>query len=161
MKLALPAYGGAPLENELVARVSWFIHARWLVAAGLMVISAAAALWGAQTGALLLIAAAILGYNAVLQLGQRRLAGRATPAQWRLFAHLQILLDWCALAALSAATGGLESPLVLFFTVHVILAAMLLRRRECLAQTTVGVLLIAVMAHGSSPSSPIRIPQSS
>ena len=93
---------------------------------------------------------AILAYNVALARVNQWLSTRkGTAAEpWRLLAHLQIILDWVALSVLTTLTGGLESPLLLLYTLHVILAAILLPRRECLAQTTTGILLIAAMAQG-------------
>ena len=141
-----------PIDHELADRVGWFIQLRWLAGAAVLLGATAAWIGAAGTptvGGLYGVGAAILAYNALLVRRHRSLAGQSHVgvARWRLFAHMQVALDWVALTVLSALTGGLESPLILFFTLHVILAAMLLPRRECLIQTSLGLLPIAMMAH--------------
>lgn len=159
-----------PLDRELEVRLGWFIRLRWLAGAAVLLGSTVALLAGLQERPaiepLYAVGLAILGYNALLVCSHRWLADRAgaQPNLWHVFAHLQVALDWIALTVLSSLTGGLESPLLLFFTFHVILAAMLLPRWECLIQTTVAVLLIAGMAyryslgvHTHVPASPFAV----
>lgn len=152
-----------PLDRELEVRVGWFIQLRWLAGVGVLLGATGVWLVGLETWAvvpLYIVGGILLGYNGLLAWLHRRLAGQgvgagpgARPAsRWRIFAHLQVILDWITLTILSGLTGGLESPLILFFTFHVLLAAMLLPRRECLIQTSVALLLIIGMAYLCSPT---------
>lgn len=150
---------GVPLDNELIARVGWLIQLRWV--AGSAILTGAAIVALAHEGALpiALVGAAALAYNVLLARAHRRLVskGQAKAVHWRLFAHVQILLDWVALTILSGLTGGLESPLMLLYTMHVILAAMLLPRQQCLFQTTIGLFLIAELARAGLPGSSLHL----
>ncbi|MBI3944879.1 MAG: GAF domain-containing protein [Armatimonadetes bacterium] len=148
-----------PLDHELATRVGWFIQLRWLAGAAVLLGATLALLLGQpHAGSLYAVGAAILAYNAALTYVHRHVTPKGHHLlAWRhLFTHLQVALDWVALTILSALTGGLESPLLLFFTFHVILAAMLLPRWECLAETTVGLLLIAAMAYGRWQGAPLH-----
>lgn len=159
MKLLDPVTEDVPLEQELVVRVGWFIQLRWLMGLAVLLASVAALALGWGGTSLLPVGVSILAYNAAFMCAHRRLVGGtgAKAVHWRIFTHVQILLDWVALTILSGLTGGLESPFILAFTFHVLLAAMLLSRRECLAQTTAGLFLIAAMASAGLPGTPFRL----
>jgi len=157
MRLFLSNKNEVPLDRELEVRVGWFIRLRWLAGVGVWLGATGVWLTGLERSVvvpLYVVGGILLGYNALLTGLHRRLASQEQfqAARWRLFAHLQVALDWIALAVLSGFTGGLESPLILFFTFHVLLAAMLLPRRECLIQTSVALLLIVGMAHFCNPA---------
>ncbi len=49
--------------------------------------------------------------------------------------RLQVLLDWIALLIIVHLTGGVFSPLIFFFILHVIINAMIFRPRHCYVYT--------------------------
>ena len=124
-----------PIERELAASQSWLVKLRWIAGLGVIV-----AVWGAQTllkldlpsGPLYAIGVAILLYNAGFCWGlicrRRPLLGAQASAQ--LLARLQIVADWIAMALLIHFTGGIESPVLLYYFLHITLAAILLPARD-------------------------------
>jgi len=112
-----------PLENELHNRLRWFV---WLRAHAAVLASAAGVVaWRYDLGVsgvrVVLVAAAIAAYNVFFLFATRRDSLRPI-----LNAHLQITLDWIALIVLTHETGGVNSPVLMFFVFHVIFAALLI-----------------------------------
>jgi signal transduction histidine kinase len=138
-------------EQELVNSLGWLVTMRWF--AGLGVILAAfvasrafrlpvpeAALYG--TGLF------ILAYNAGLYwwLGQ---LGRTVPDSAladALFARVQIGLDWLAMTLLTALSGGIESPVIIFFLFHISIAALLLPHTKVFIQVALAPGLVTLVA---------------
>lgn len=121
-----------PLERELQERLDWFIRLRWLAAAG---IAAGAWLTTTYVAAELLaeplygVGAVVLLYNAAFIALRRRFGSEA--ASLKRFIYLQIGLDWLALVFLVHYSGGVQSPVALAFTFHLIIGTILLSRRAC------------------------------
>ena len=130
-----------PLKKELSDRIHWLVKLRWLAASGMVVVSLLAPLVvpGLPGAPLALIAAAILLYNAFFRLTLNRL-------QPTISIHVQIALDWLALTGVCHFTGGVESPFILFFFLHVVLASIFVPRGECFLQGLFGILLMTAMA---------------
>ena len=130
-----------PLESELPERVRWFVRLRWFAATGTVLLGLAGR-WlipGLNTTPLFYIGLAILLYNLIFR--QLR--------QWldaRLSIHLQIILDWLALTALCHLTGGVDSPFILFFLLHVVLSSIVVSRRECFLQGFLAIVMVNGMA---------------
>ena len=121
-------------DSELIARIGWLIKLRWLAVTGTAVGGGVAFLLLPPTAASLpffAVTAGIALYNLVFALYFRALkrgpAGRLRLHQAIPFAYLQIALDLLALASLVHFTGGVESPMALFFVFHVIIASILLQ----------------------------------
>jgi signal transduction histidine kinase len=130
-----------PLKKELSDRIHWFVKLRWLAAGGLAVLGLLAphVVPGLSGAPLVWIAFALFVYNAFFRLTLHRLA----PT---LSIHLQIALDWVALIGVCHYTGGVESPFILFFFLHVVLASIFVSRAECFLQGLFGILLMTAMA---------------
>lgn len=115
------------VEAELVASVAWLINLRWLAGGGVI-----AASWvvrfvfnlTAPTGALCTIGAAILLYNLIFFGLERRYRNKTSPELvYGRLAKWQTGLDWLAMALLIHFSGGIESPVILFFIFHIIIAS--------------------------------------
>lgn len=130
-----------PLRKELSDRIHWLVKLRWLAASGLVALSLLApqVVPGLLGAPLALIAAAILLYNAFFRLTLNRLPPTVSI-------HIQIALDWLALTGVCHFTGGVESPFILFFFLHVVLASIFVPRGECFLQGLFGILLMTAMA---------------
>lgn len=130
------------VEKELGERVLWFIDLRWFAILGVLIGCGIARIIQIQLPFLPLLctAGAILIYNLICFLFLRRLL------PYNFFANMQIGIDWLALTTLVHYSGGLESPLVVYFIFHVIIAAILLSRQACFLQVTVAFLLITALA---------------
>ena len=142
-----------PLEQELRARLAWFIKLRWLAASGVL-----AATWAAQGifrlevpgRALYGIGLTIFLYNGLFALFYAKKVAKAPLRGSRVlfnrFAHLQVAVDWLALICSVHYSGGIESPIILYFIFHVILDSILLPRRTCYLYTTFAAFLLIVVA---------------
>ncbi len=130
-----------PFKRELSERIHWLVKLRWLAASGMIAVSLLAPLVvpGLPGEPLALIAAAILLYNAFFRLTLHRLPPTVSI-------HVQIALDWLALTGVCHFTGGVESPFILFFFLHVVLASIFVPRGECFLQGLFGILLMTAMA---------------
>jgi signal transduction histidine kinase len=141
-----------PLERELEERLSWLIRLRWFAGIGLVA--------GSMVGLPLLefpvpypllavVGVAVLGYNQILYLFGDRVAETLGSRQRAV--HVQIAMDWLALAATIALTGGLRSPATVGFVFHLIIGAILLSRRTCYLLAVTAALLTAALGLATSP----------
>ena len=122
---------GALAEQELVSSLSWLTRLRWFAGVGVLLATGFSAVIldvNIRPLSLYLLGAGLLVYNALLWWGLEQLKRAPldsdTLYQW--FARLQIGLDWVATALLVHLTGGIESPVLLYFLFHIVIAAMLL-----------------------------------
>jgi len=115
------------VEAELVSSVAWLIRLRWIAGVGVLV-----GTWFVQevfrlqaaTGPLFAIGAGILIYNLLFFLVERRLTRDAAhSADFTRLATGQAILDWLAMTLLIHYSGGVESPAILFFIFHIIIAS--------------------------------------
>lgn len=130
------------IEKELGERVLWFIDLRWFAILGVLIGCGIARAIQIQLPFLPLLytAGAILIYNLICFFFLRWLL------PYNFFANMQICVDWLALTTLIHYSGGLESPLIVYFIFHVIIAAILLSRRACFLQVTLAFFLIMGLA---------------
>lgn len=137
-------------EEELSSSNDWFIRLRWI--AGTAVIIAALVISSLRQVGVLpapvgIIGASILLYNLLFLLASRRVRGfSSTPARnaaYRRLALTQMVLDWLAMTLLVHYSGGIESPLRLFFAFHIVIASIFFSRRVSFTFTGVAILLFA------------------
>lgn len=144
---ALYRAGNTLAEKELLASQRWLIRFRWVAGVSVLI-----ATWAAHTllglglasGPLYLIGAGILAYNAVFSRWEAWLSQRSPgslPGTYRL-ALLQITADWVAMTFLIHFSGGVESPAILYFFFHIVLAAILLSVRATYLFAGLGALLL-------------------
>jgi signal transduction histidine kinase len=146
-----------PVEEELVRRVAWQIQLRWSAALGVLT-----AAWFASSilniqlplGPLYTIGLSILLYNALFLLHLKRLEREAISeaAIFDRFAKVQTSLDWLAMILLVHFSGGVESPLLLYFIFHLIIASILLSPQACYFFATLAALAmgaLAILEYGS------------
>lgn len=69
----------------------------------------------------------------------------ASPKTIKRIIHLQICVDLMLLTVLLHFSGGIENPLVFFFIFHMIIASILLSKRESYGQATFAVLLFGLL----------------
>jgi signal transduction histidine kinase len=132
---AAPEFVRSLREDELRARLGWFIQLRWGFLGGLgLVLLITGPLLGLSLpyGRLVTVGAIVAAYNGALYL-HHRIGGRGEPPGPRAIraeASLQIGLDLLALTALLHFSGGAENPFVFFYLFHVIIGSILLGRGE-------------------------------
>ena len=141
----------ALVEEELISSDAWLIRIRWWAGLGVL-----AATWFTTSVLgltlpvvpLYVIGLTILAYNAVLRFGLDR-RSRAMPRVVQTFerlAKLQIGLDWLAMTLLIHLSGGVESPAILYFFFHIIIAATLLSPRATYVYAALATVLVGTIA---------------
>ena len=120
---------GSPLPSRRGRGGSWQVRLRWWVPPVIVigVVLGRRIGFGFEVFPLILVAAGILAYNSVFALLFRRAeeeTGRERQIDGR-YLILQVSLDYAAMFLLIHFTGGGASPLVFFFILHVIFAAIL------------------------------------
>ena len=127
-------------RHELVSRLRWFIHMRWIAVAAAAVLTAAAALRvlpvELDSGLCLTATAALAATNVVYHLLGNLLAGRGGPVgpiQHSVFA--QALTDFAVLSVFTYALGTIETPTVILFVPHINILTRFFPRRRGLVLT--------------------------
>ncbi|MBW1713143.1 MAG: GAF domain-containing sensor histidine kinase [Deltaproteobacteria bacterium] len=122
-------------RKELKERVYWFINLRWVAVGAGLVGLAVAHFLDLQLPLLplgLVVLFIFLCNIAFFVFGKRLESLPTTEVQpYQVFAHVQISLDLLALYLLTFLTGGLASPLLIFFIFHIVLAGILLSPVSC------------------------------
>jgi len=121
----------------------WFITLRWIIVAGICVISLFARFIlkiDLPLTAILIISLFILFFNCCCVYFKKYVKS------YDIFANIQISVDWIALIFLVHYTGGIESPIIFYFIFHVIISAILLSKIACFIQTTFILLLIICLS---------------
>ncbi|MGE5262286.1 MAG: sensor histidine kinase [Acidobacteriota bacterium] len=137
----------ALVEEELFSSLTWFVSFRWLAGFGILVgawFTAAVLRMTVPVLPLYLIGGGVLVYNAICQVALTRLQ-RQEPREsgrFALLTHLQIGLDYATTTALIHFTGGLESPALLYFFFHIVIAAILLSPQAAYLYTLLAILLV-------------------
>jgi signal transduction histidine kinase len=125
----------APVDYELCLSLAWLCALRWAAGAGVILMTWLARLGlglGLAVGPLTLIGIGILGYNVLFLRWLNRLTCDLNGANVhaRTQSRTQIAADWIAITLLIHYSGGIESPVMLYFFFHIILATILLSGRE-------------------------------
>jgi signal transduction histidine kinase len=153
-------------QQELVGSLSWLIRLRWVAGVGVIVgtwLTTKILAAPVRAGALYLLGAGVLAYNGLLLWALRQLKPTVTPnASYQRFARLQIGLDWVAMSLLVWFTGGIESPAIFFFLLHITIASLLLPHDRGFLYVTLAPLLVGGIAlleyYGLLPHTPIFDP---
>jgi signal transduction histidine kinase len=119
---------------ELHDRVTWFLGARWAVAAGVLFFAAIAPTLGfpEEWRRTWLLAVLICLYNFVFHVALANQEGKEGEPQGRWLARcafLQIVLDLLTLLAFVALTGAAWSPFTVFFVFHMAIGTIMLSAR--------------------------------
>lgn len=136
------------VEDELLERVLWFITLRWIIVAGICITSLVVYFVlniCLPLKSILMIAACIMLFNFVCMTYRHRIkciSCRQYIKSHQRFIDIQISIDFVALITLAHYTGGIESPVIFYFIFHIIIASILLSRKDCFLQTTFTSLLI-------------------
>jgi len=138
------------VEAELVASVGWWIRIRWIAAAGVILAAVFVGLVfpvRAPQLALLIIGVGILVYNLAFYIHERQLRRQEAPAAgYMSLAKWQVGMDWLAMTLLIHFSGGIESPVIMFFFLHIIIAAIFFPPRTALIFTLLAIGLVTAIA---------------
>ncbi len=136
-------------EGRARQHARWFVHARWVaigVILGLILIGEPVLRLLPDSGlASLLTWWALLG---AANLWFQRSVGRVRSPERHIM--VQAIADLLVLTGLLNASGGLENPLYVAYTFHVIIAAIVLPKRKSLAITAVAVSLFLTLVVGEA-----------
>ncbi|MCU0291310.1 MAG: GAF domain-containing sensor histidine kinase [Thermoanaerobaculaceae bacterium] len=141
----------------VVASGPWLLRLRWAAGVAVLVATALARQVlgvGVPVVPLVVVGGWILLYNAALWMWLRRVeatTGEGSLAMARL-THVELALDWLAMIALIHLTGGVESPLVIFFVLHIIVASLLFERLAAALYAAAAVLLTGGLAWAEAAS---------
>jgi len=140
-----------PENIRLVKRAYWLIKLRWIaivcVVFGTYVSSNVLTIT-LKAFALYSIATLLTLYNMTVLLLLNRLAKDNKEIPWiavKTIINFQISADLLILTVLLHFSGGIENPLVFYFTFHMIIASILLSTWESYLQATFAVLLFGLM----------------
>lgn len=138
------------VEAELVNSVAWLVRLRWIAGAGVLLATLIVRMiFHLQLAAwhLYAIGVAILAYNLAFYLSERALTRRgAHAAAYENLAMWQVGLDWLAMILLVHFSGGIESPAILFFFFHIIIASILFKPRTAFTFALLAIALLSVTA---------------
>jgi signal transduction histidine kinase len=143
-------------------RHRWFIQMRWIIAIAILVLFYVERLYNpsfVRPSAVALCAIALAAINLIWTILSRSLryddAGTEaippallTRVVW--FVNAQMMVDLLILTVLLRFSGGLESPMVIYYLFHMMIAAMLLRPLNALLQGCWALLLFGGLAAGES-----------
>jgi len=140
-----------PVEYELCVSLEWLCKLRWIAGGGVivatwlieLVLCVDLAAWP-----LTFIGVGILAYNVLFRWLLNRLTCNLSGANPTAHtqARLQIAADWLAMTLLIHYSGGVESPTVLYFFFHIILATILLSVQEAYLFAILATVLVSVVA---------------
>lgn len=134
----------------MVSSLGWLITMRWFAGAGVLAAPLAAGVLGLQVPktALVVVGLVILGYNAALwwRLAVLNRAGTESAWPYDAFGRVQIGLDWAAMVALTALSGGIESPVIVFFLFHISIASLLLEHTRAFLYFALPPAMVALVA---------------
>ena len=138
-------------EQELVGSLGWMVAMRWFIGPGVVLGSLAASRvlrLPAPELPLVCVGLFILAYNAGLWWWLVRHGGSHTDATepYALFARVQMALDWLVITVLTALTGGVESPAIIFFLFHISIAGLLLPHERVFLYVALAPALVTLVA---------------
>jgi len=148
-------------RDELEERLRWLIRLRWIALGGVFfVIGLARWLGLVQSSTPLLITGAAMVVINVVFFIARVVRPDRTLRELSAEALLQIFVDVTGLGLLLFFAGGLSNPFVFFFTFHVVIAAILLEKRQAYSAALIstGVVVFLGLAEelGLSKSWPLQ-----
>lgn len=140
-----------PVEYELCVSLHWLSKLRWIAGAGVLVGTWIAQRMfgiGLQPLPLYIIGASILVYNLLFSqwLTQIQCDLTGISARTRNLARVQVSADWLAMTALVHYSGGIESPVILYFFFHTTLSAILLSPGDAYRFTLLAIGLVGATA---------------
>jgi len=116
---------------ELHGRLVWFNRLRWCAVAGLTLASLAGPPLGFPSvwPSLFVVASVVAAYNLLFLLVVRAQRLEHDPSTLCAIAFCQMVLDLAALMVTIHFTGGLQSPLMVFFAFHMVIGTIMITAR--------------------------------
>jgi len=139
------------VEKKLIDRVYWLTRLRWIAILGVVATILTASRFfrvSLEVRPLYSIAVFLAIYNGLFSWLMRHLQGRQMYGVIKALANLQIFLDLTCLAFLIHFSGGVENPFYFYFIFHIIIAGILLSRRETVILATYAAILFSAIVLG-------------
>ncbi len=139
-------------SEYLAGRAWWLIRVRWVAAPGVALVTfVASRVMGVPLPVVLLysLAALLAVFNLLYSLHLRSVVAgpeAVVASSVSRAANIQISLDLLFLGALIHFSGGVENPFLFYFVFHMIIASILLTRRDALLQATLAVAILCSVA---------------
>ncbi len=143
------------LQSETFDRLKWFIKLRWLAISGIAVFTVLCELLFKLhlfSWVLVIILAAMVVYNLIFLWMTKKISIDSHKITNPLltirgFPNLQIGIDLIFLTILWHQFGGIENPLMFFFVFHMIIASILLSKRNSFAWAIFSSLVLVLVAY--------------
>ena len=139
------------IEKKLKDQVSWLTRLRWIAIFGVVGTVFTVTRFfhiPLEVGSLYRIAVFLAAYNGLSAWIMPCLWGRQRYGAIKSLANLQIFLDLTCLAFLIHFSGGVENPFYFYFIFHIIIAGILLSRRETFVLATYAVIVFLAIVMG-------------
>jgi signal transduction histidine kinase len=143
--------GDHTVEKNLISQVYWLTRLRWVAILGVITAIFTASRFfriPLETRPLCCVAAVLAVYNGLSAWVMPLLQGRRMYGAIKTLANLLIFLDLTCLALLIHFSGGVENPFYFYFIFHIIIAGILLSRRETFILATYAVVIFLAMVLG-------------
>ncbi|MBC7286569.1 MAG: HAMP domain-containing histidine kinase [Armatimonadetes bacterium] len=153
MSSSVTPEAGQVTLHEITERLGWLTDLRWLAVAGVVALPVLATVileaelplpWLTLTGV------AIAAYNVAFRAWLKRTRNRMTVRLAHIMANAQIGLDLAALTLVLHLSGGVDSPLWVYYVFHIIIAATMLSTAAAYAQATSAVVLFGLCVFAES-----------
>jgi len=141
----------SPEEAALLMRLRVFVNMRWLAIVGVIIATLVASLVfdiDFPTLPVYIICPLIALYNLALFYQLRRLSREKHGLvihRARNSSNIHILLDLVALTALLHFTGGIETPFIFLYVLHIILASIALHYRVVYIVATAAIVMVSLL----------------
>ncbi len=134
-------------EENLRHHAKWFIELRWMA---VVILSLIFIISGPLLGMLpnITLLYLFLGILSLAFLNYRYQSMVKTSRNLYRFIVLQVIVDLIVLSGLIEFSGGLENPFYLLYLIHVIIGAVVLKRRDAFRLTAIAWSLLALVAVG-------------
>jgi signal transduction histidine kinase len=139
------------IEKKLIDRVYWLTRLRWIAILGVLATLLTVSQFfriSLEVWPLCCVAVFLAIYNGLFSWLMPLLQGRQMYRMIKALANLQIFLDLTCLALLIHFSGGVENPFYFYFIFHIIIAGILLSRRETLILATYAGIIFLVIVFG-------------
>ena len=137
-------------QQELINSLDWLIRLRWIAGAaviGLTFLITVGLRLNIPALPLYLVGAALFVYNLVLRRILRWIReSHSSDSLHEWFALTQIGLDWVAMTVLIHHSGGVCSPVLIFFMFHITIASLLLPHDRAFLYVALAPLLVTEVA---------------
>jgi signal transduction histidine kinase len=137
------------IEEELFSRIGWFIKIRWAFIAGLFLTLGIC--WSAGIhlpySKLLSVGGFIFAYNLAFSLRHIYIERQGVhyPKRAQRAANRQVYTDYLSLTVVIHFAGGIESPFIFLYLLHVIIGSLMLRRPQVWTQGLFSYLLFLLV----------------